>query len=584
MRKIFIGHRGTGKSALVKRHAEIYPQVPHFDLDQLIEENTERTVTELFSEQGEGAFRQLEIEQLRSLVTSNESYVVAVGGGFPVSKLGELAPQAVICHVSRDTDADGRIFLNRPRLDPHLTALEESQRRYRVREPLFRAVAHQRLHLPEGFDDHCKSETAKELERKILRGQYKIQDAFYTISRPEAEFLLKNSDLCEDFLSHTQIELRTDLLNQEQILFILQHRPDCLLSIRTDGFIEVGGNVLVDEDVSFYTGRGQIVSSHAADIKTGISELSAFAGGEKQLKLCPLVNNFNELIIGYHWQTEDPTRRNFLPRSQDGRWLWFRLLAKYHQRINFIRGVEFTADQPSPFQWLVMPPSRPQKWAAVLGEPVHFSRSPLEHLDFFSQRDTFFARVQIGPAELKENLNFLVQCGLSYAAVTAPLKEMAFSLVAEKQSASEAVNTLFITDRHRVSKNTDTEGFKSLVSAIRPADRVAVWGGGGTLGIMRSVLPEAHYFSARTGTLRDPGLSVLPEYDYLIWAAPRASQTSWLKLKQFRFKNLIDLNYTGSSAGLEFAAENKISYTSGLKMFQVQASAQQSFWSSCERQ
>jgi shikimate kinase len=52
----------------------------HVDLDRLIEERAGMAVADLFTRDGEAAFRQLESETLRSLVDS-EPMVVACGGG-----------------------------------------------------------------------------------------------------------------------------------------------------------------------------------------------------------------------------------------------------------------------------------------------------------------------------------------------------------------------------------------------------------------------------------------------------------------------------------------------------------------------
>lgn len=584
MKRILIGHRGTGKSSFLLRHRELFPEVLHWDLDAVIESEIKLSVSDIFSEQGEESFRQIELQLFRQLVSENNSYVIAVGGGFPASQLEVLAPEATVIYLSRDTDADGRIFLNRPRLNEELSPLEESQQRYVAREKIFRTIAHRIYHLPEGFDEKCPSVAARKIEQKILTQNFSVTDAYYTLSKTEFSKMKNSSGQPTLFAEFKKLELRTDLLTEDEILKALELRPESLFSVRTVNNFSIPPNVIVDEDVDFYTGRSQIVSSHVADVREGISLLSSDLFKNKKLKLCPLVKSFEELLIGHQWQSVDTEQRSFLPRSSDGRWLWYRMLAKYRQPINFIRGLEFTLDQPSLFQWMALPEKRPSRWGAVLGEPVHFSRSPLTHMDYFSQRQTYFTRIVLGSDEFRSHFKFLIDCGLGYAAVTAPLKESAFDFAPDMQNHLKAINTLYIKDKSTRSENTDVLGFKSLVSAIGLDSSIAVWGGGGTLGMMQSVLPEAHYFSARTGELRNPRQTALPIYDYLIWAAPRKKSMSWPDADRFKFKCLIDLNYANTSAGLEFAAANKIRYISGLEMFQTQALAQQNFWSLCERQ
>ena len=37
MKRVLIGHRGVGKTALLERHQTYFPDIEHFDLDQEIE-------------------------------------------------------------------------------------------------------------------------------------------------------------------------------------------------------------------------------------------------------------------------------------------------------------------------------------------------------------------------------------------------------------------------------------------------------------------------------------------------------------------------------------------------------------------
>ena len=111
---------------------------------------------------------------------------------------------------------------------------------------------------------------------------------------------------------------------------------------------------------------------------------------------------------------------------------------------------------------------------------------------------------------------------------------------------------------------------------------MAVWGGGGTLKLMQSLLPEAHFFSNRTRQLRSGISAGLKAYDFLIWAAPRHKELGWPS-DHMIVNTVVDLNYTENSPGLEFAARRKISYINGLEMLVLQAEKQQKFWSQCER-
>ena len=112
--------------------------------------------------------------------------------------------------------------------------------------------------------------------------------------------------------------------------------------------------------------------------------------------------------------------------------------------------------------------------------------------------------------------------------------------------------------------------------------KIAVWGGGGTLNMIKQVLPQAVYFSARTGRPREPGHEQITEFAALVWAAPRSADVIFPP-ESLNFKEVIDLNYQENSPGLEFAQRAQIRYTSGIKMFDAQAEAQQRYWQENER-
>lgn len=79
--KIFItGFMGSGKTRIGRALAKKL-SARFVDLDQIIESQTGKTITEIFSSQGEVAFRETEKKVLTQLVKSSENVVVATGGG-----------------------------------------------------------------------------------------------------------------------------------------------------------------------------------------------------------------------------------------------------------------------------------------------------------------------------------------------------------------------------------------------------------------------------------------------------------------------------------------------------------------------
>ena len=576
MKRVFIGHRGVGKTQLLRRHQSYFPGIKHFDLDAEIEKFVERPLAEFFNEKGESTFREVENLVYNKITQNNSEYVIALGAGFNSENI--LSHDEVI-FVTRVTDKDGRVFLNRPRLEPELGPLEEFKKRYSQREAKYLKKADFVYRMPEGMSDQ-----ENEVEKKILTFNFKISNAYHTLRASELKQIEKLTQLFEN------IELRNDLLSAQQIEDLLAKYPEknWLVSIRNSDELSARLAKNLDCDVKFISNhKPTVLSSHEDVIQKGIQQLqTADQGLNLHLKLCPLVQNFEDLKAGYEWQQQDPENRSFLPRSNNGRWAWYRQLAKYLQKINFVKSSQEIADQPSLYDWLRMPEEKPKAWAAVLGEPVYFSRSPLEHQNYFTTKKSYFCAVELSIEELAQNILFLNSLGLNYAAVTSPLKEQLYKIADVKSEVAtqfQAANTLFIKDRQIFVHNTDLEGFQEIVKPIQPHHVAAIWGGGGTLEMMKSVLPKALQYSSQTAEIRHKSESINQDLaiDYLIWAAPRTSTTK-MPHADLTVKNVIDLNYSDSSMGLEFAAVRKISYISGLGMFKVQALKQQQYWSAKE--
>jgi shikimate kinase len=81
--KIFlVGLSGAGKTTLGKQLADEL-HIPFIDMDWEIEKRENKSVKEIFSQQGEDYFRQIESEVLREWAASSQSFVMGTGGGAP---------------------------------------------------------------------------------------------------------------------------------------------------------------------------------------------------------------------------------------------------------------------------------------------------------------------------------------------------------------------------------------------------------------------------------------------------------------------------------------------------------------------
>ena len=81
MNIILIGMMGSGKSTAGRILAEKL-KWKFYDLDSIIESEQKMTVTEIFNQKGEAAFRELEKQALAKL-TGQTNCVIATGGGAP---------------------------------------------------------------------------------------------------------------------------------------------------------------------------------------------------------------------------------------------------------------------------------------------------------------------------------------------------------------------------------------------------------------------------------------------------------------------------------------------------------------------
>lgn len=562
MIKLLIGHRGVGKSTLLKRIKTYFPDHHTFDLDEEIEKATNQTIAKIFKISGEAHFRTLEESIFKKIVAENKDCWIALGAGFNLS-LTEKDQLKI--WVRRKTDKLGRIFSNRPRLNQKLAPLQEYNNYFEARNKIYSHYADRQHLIPEGML------TASEVEKSILAENFQAQHATLTLQSKNiycAKLNFSYFELRDDLLSCSEINDLLKIVYSERIIYSTRNKElrQPLVSdfLHWDWPHEFGAN-----------SEASIISLHQR--KESIEEtIKAFDQQVKihqHQKLAVEINDFNELKYAFRWQQENPTGRSLLPNSTTGRWGWVRLYLKGRQLLNFVRVDEGTSlDQPTLFEWL-QSPSVPTEFSAVLGQPVEHSFSP----QFHASRFTPFWPIEIRSAEFSSALGLLDDWGLKNAAVTSPLKDKAYGVAQDLTAIAEelqSVNTLRKKNKIWSGHNTDYEGLSSVANGFKNKS-IAIWGGGGTLNMLKKLFPQAQCLSVRTGKDR---LSNLPpqECEVLIWAA-RPEDVPPLDLRGA--KTVIDLNYREDSKAKEFALEIGAEYISGNEMFYAQARAQQEFWS-----
>ena len=79
---ILIGYMAVGKTTIARLLSE-KKRVKYVDLDNLIEEKTNLSISELFKLKGEIYFRKIEHEIFREIITNDENLIISTGGGTP---------------------------------------------------------------------------------------------------------------------------------------------------------------------------------------------------------------------------------------------------------------------------------------------------------------------------------------------------------------------------------------------------------------------------------------------------------------------------------------------------------------------
>lgn len=112
---VLIGFMGCGKSTVGIKLSYRLRRIVE-DTDKLIEKKAGKTISEIFKDEGEPAFRQMETECLKELLSFKDEKILATGGGLPMQKenhallkqLGcvlylKISPECVYERLKNDT-------------------------------------------------------------------------------------------------------------------------------------------------------------------------------------------------------------------------------------------------------------------------------------------------------------------------------------------------------------------------------------------------------------------------------------------------------------------------------------------------
>lgn len=112
---ILIGYMGCGKSSVGVKLSYRLKQ-PFLDTDKMIENRAGKMISEIFDEEGEAYFRNLETETITELLNQKHWYIISTGGGLPMrsenrevlKKLGKVIylrtkPETIYNRLKGDT-------------------------------------------------------------------------------------------------------------------------------------------------------------------------------------------------------------------------------------------------------------------------------------------------------------------------------------------------------------------------------------------------------------------------------------------------------------------------------------------------
>lgn len=144
-----IGYRGSGKTTIGKRLADRLWQ-PFIDTDDLVIKKAGKSIKEIFEQEGEQRFRDLETQVVREVCTQPETVIAFGGGALDREENREAIKQAGLrlvyfkcepAELLKRIQNDPQTAANRPALSNLGGSIEEIESVLARREPIWRSIA-----------------------------------------------------------------------------------------------------------------------------------------------------------------------------------------------------------------------------------------------------------------------------------------------------------------------------------------------------------------------------------------------------------------------------------------------------------
>ena len=164
---IIIGPPGAGKSSVGRQLGKVM-QIPFSDTDKIIEERTGKKIAEIFLEDGEPIFREIEREVVLAEI-AKEDGILALGGGSILDsevdkELSKLKSRVIYLEVSI-SNAAPRVGFNKDRPLLAVNPRQQWMALMEKRRPIYERLAGHKV----STDNKKPSEVVKEIQGLIRK-------------------------------------------------------------------------------------------------------------------------------------------------------------------------------------------------------------------------------------------------------------------------------------------------------------------------------------------------------------------------------------------------------------------------------
>ena len=168
---VLVGYMGSGKTEigiLLSKNIDL----PFYDLDNLINLETSKSINEIFAEEGEIYFRKIEHQILADTIIKNKSFILSLGGGTPCYAnnhllLNQENVTSIYLKASISTLVD-RLKLNRINR-PLIKDLSENELSEYIAKHLFeRSFYYNQCKNTVVVDDKSMAEIVAEIEKLLF--------------------------------------------------------------------------------------------------------------------------------------------------------------------------------------------------------------------------------------------------------------------------------------------------------------------------------------------------------------------------------------------------------------------------------